>query len=361
MQSFINAGYKHNNLRCLNLCGLFLQAATVANLVNVDGQFVSLSAWKGDSIESNACKQYDWPVQDPPPLNNDWLFLQRALTVALSISTARKLRVPLTGEWMMINLANGFMILHQCDCMNKQLLEGSITTKLPPEPAIKLCSSSAGLYGLSQSHGSTLANRVQPASLPPFNHLTLDNAIAFLPAGAALAVTNLDCLDSQHIKIIGFIVRTHIFHRWVTAPVTKCCRTGSVAKVPKWQCCCSPILRVWDWKFPNNTANIKTPRLQVQIFQECITEQIGEGASAGTSGMWVSAYVERLAWRTKAYVQQSTEMRACSTVEMTSCKIQSCETTSRVIRRCRLNREMTSLFIIIMPCAVEPLSSSASF
>jgi len=37
MQAFIHAGYRNNDLRRLNLCRLFLQAATVADLLTVDG------------------------------------------------------------------------------------------------------------------------------------------------------------------------------------------------------------------------------------------------------------------------------------------------------------------------------------
>jgi hypothetical protein len=47
MQVFYNAGYRREELRRLNLCRLFLRAATVADLITADGSQILESAWEG--------------------------------------------------------------------------------------------------------------------------------------------------------------------------------------------------------------------------------------------------------------------------------------------------------------------------
>ena len=97
MQAFYNAGFRGWELRRLNLCRLYLQVATISDLVTADGKTITLSAWEGQTDNRTARPAVEWPNQGRPG-SSDWQRWQSALVNTFGLSRNRSLEVPI-GNW----------------------------------------------------------------------------------------------------------------------------------------------------------------------------------------------------------------------------------------------------------------------
>ena len=65
MEEFVHKGLWGAWLEQLNLCWLYLQVLTLAEISTGCGRFISLAVWKG--TKDNECEsQCDWPNQGKP-------------------------------------------------------------------------------------------------------------------------------------------------------------------------------------------------------------------------------------------------------------------------------------------------------
>jgi len=97
MQAFYHAGFRGWELRRLNLCRLYLQAATVSDLVTADGKTITQAAWEGKTDNDTARPAIEWPNQGRPS-SSDWQRWQVALTKTFGLSRNRSLETQI-GCW----------------------------------------------------------------------------------------------------------------------------------------------------------------------------------------------------------------------------------------------------------------------
>ena len=97
MSLFSDAGYTGESLRVLNQCRRFLQATTVADLVQANGAQLCEDAWWGRRNDSRR-SSYQWPRTERPA-NKHWHLWRRALTSSLNLGCTRQLGNNI-GEWL---------------------------------------------------------------------------------------------------------------------------------------------------------------------------------------------------------------------------------------------------------------------
>jgi hypothetical protein len=99
MSLFADAGFAGESLRVLNQCRCFIQATTVADLVQANGDQLCEDAWWGRRNDSRR-SLYQWPRTERPA-NQHWHLWRRALTRCLHLGRSRHLSCNI-GEWLPI-------------------------------------------------------------------------------------------------------------------------------------------------------------------------------------------------------------------------------------------------------------------
>ena len=80
IRAFQQSGYKGKTLGRLNVCRLYLQTTTVADITTGCGKYITQSAWTG-RVDLTRPRKYDWPNQGNPTIS-DWKLWQEAVTKA---------------------------------------------------------------------------------------------------------------------------------------------------------------------------------------------------------------------------------------------------------------------------------------
>ncbi len=94
MEYFVELQLKPNDLKCLNMCRLYLQAITLADVSSADGTYILSAAKQG--IQLTGCNSsLDWPTQERPN-KTAWEYQAYQLS---HLETRGKLQTKL-GEWV---------------------------------------------------------------------------------------------------------------------------------------------------------------------------------------------------------------------------------------------------------------------
>jgi hypothetical protein len=96
IDSFHRHGFKGKQLVRLNLCRLFLQVTTLADIATADGKFITHEARHG-ILDTTRPSYFTWPNQRDP-LPKDWKEWRKALSVSFCGGQDRKLATPM-GSW----------------------------------------------------------------------------------------------------------------------------------------------------------------------------------------------------------------------------------------------------------------------
>jgi hypothetical protein len=94
MDELLAAGFKGYALKELNKCRMFLNAITLADIVNADGLDITINAWNG-LPEDRGGSQYQWPRHPKNLPEKHWKRWRRVITKDFLAGHSRRLKEPL--------------------------------------------------------------------------------------------------------------------------------------------------------------------------------------------------------------------------------------------------------------------------
>ena len=115
-------------MQCINRCRIFLQATTISDITNAEGDRINDYAWNNNpNIMNPRRSKHAWPIQ-PRPGKKSWRAWKAALQQYLSANgKGQKLRQPL-GQWLIQQTASRQEWNWYHDQQNNQLISNDHTT-----------------------------------------------------------------------------------------------------------------------------------------------------------------------------------------------------------------------------------------